>query len=208
MSSSIRRAVVILSCAGCLFVPGRAAAQGIQAGVEGGLTVTSLANLTNALNFGGPVDVQQRAGFLVGPFVRFPMTPTLALQTELLFATKGASPTDGANELKIQLRYLDVPILVRVQPSAARLVYFVAGPSVNFNVSARTIDVVPVNAVADISDNTNNIELGLVFGAGFSFRRAFVEGRYVVGLTDISDDPALTAAVRNRGFAVLVGTRF
>ena len=82
------------------------------------------------------------------------------------------------------------------------------GPSLNFNVSAKAVDVVPAETEEDIKDDIKTAEFGLVFGAGVRVRRFFVEGRYLAGLTDITDNPDFDASVRNRGFAILVGARF
>lgn len=208
--SVIRRIIVFVNCAAVFVVitSAPAAAQRVQGGVEGGFSVTSISNLPNAIDFGGPVDVQSRAGVMVGPFVRFVANDALALETGALYAMRGASPTDGTNELKIKLAYLDVPILGHWQPSATTPLYVVFGPSINFNLSAKTVDVVPSNQELDAKDMIKGVELSLVFGAGANLRRAFVEGRYSTGLTDIGNDPRLTAAIHNRGFVVLAGVRF
>jgi hypothetical protein len=202
------RTLVLLGCVGVLFAPAPAAAQRIQGGVEGGLAVTNLANLTNAIDFGGPVDVQWRTGLVAGPFVRFPVNDTVAMQVEALVGTKGASPTDGTNEIKIQLLYLDVPLLIHVRPAPARPFYFLLGPSVNFNLKARTVDVLPSEVEEDVKDQIKTAEFGVVFGAGLTFRRFFTEGRYSVGLTDIGDAPQLTDTIRNHGFMILAGVTF
>jgi hypothetical protein len=91
--------------------------------------------------------------------------------------------------------------------------YFLFGPSLNVNVSAKTIDVVPTGAKEDIKDDIRNTEFGLVFGAGVNRRIFLLEARYSAGLTDIADSPRITgvritAPVRNRAVAILVGVRF
>jgi hypothetical protein len=50
-----------------VLVPGSAAAQEIRGGVQGGVSFTSLANLGNAIDFGGPIDVKRRTGLAIGP---------------------------------------------------------------------------------------------------------------------------------------------
>jgi hypothetical protein len=208
--SAIHRLALVVSCAVVLPVVASvpAAAQRVQAGLEGGFTTTTISNLENAIDFGGPVDIQQRAGVVVGGFVRFPANDAFALETGLLYATKGASPTDGTNELKIQLAYLDVPVLAHWQPSPSTPLYVVFGPSFNFNVSAKTIDVIPTEQEVDAKDMVKDVEVSLVAGAGVTFGKGFLEGRYSAGLTDIADDVNLTATIKNRGFTVLVGVRF
>ena len=198
--------IVILSCA-LFLVPAVGAAQ-VQVGLQGGIAFSNLSNLRNAIDFRGGVDTNARTGVIAGPFVRVAINDKAALQTEALFATRGATATDGTNELRIKLTYVDIPILARFRPAGDGPFYVLIGPSVNFNVSAKAVDVFPVEAEIDINDDIKTAEFAVVFGAGVSIRRYFVEGRYLAGLTDISDDPNLDAPVRNRGFAILMGARF
>jgi hypothetical protein len=106
-----------------------------------------------------------------------------------------------------------VPILLRLAPSRARPLYVLLGPSINFNVSAKTTDVVPSGVEEDVKEVIRNAEFGLVFGAGVAAKRALVEARYSAGLTDIVGDRAaaaisIDAPIRNRAFAILAGIRF
>ena len=90
-------------------MPAGAAAQTVRGGVQGGLASSNLSNLENAIDFGGPVDIGTRRGVVVGGFVTFEMRDNFAVQPEVLFVTKGATPTDGRNELRIKLGYIDIP---------------------------------------------------------------------------------------------------
>jgi hypothetical protein len=131
-----------------------------------------------------------------------------SLQLEALFGTKGATPTDGTNRLEIRFTNLDLPVLFRLVPSQAGPLYFLLGPSLNVNLSAKTIDFVPTRVEEDVKDDVKGTEFGLVFAAGAGSRNVFVEGRYSFGLTDVGDAPYLTAPIHNRSFAVLAGLRF
>jgi hypothetical protein len=208
MVAAANRVFAALIGVGILLAPGSGAAQGVRAGVLGGVTFSNLSNLRNAIDFGGPVDIKSRTGVMIGPFVAFPMNETVALQVEALYATKGATPTDGTNEVEIKLAYVDLPFLLCIAPRSIRRFHFLIGPSVNFNVSAKTIDVIPTEVEEDVKDEIQNAEFGLVFGAGVTLRRLLVEGRYSAGLTDIADTPQVSAAIRNRAFTMLVGLRF
>jgi hypothetical protein len=202
------RTVALLAATGILLTAESSHAQGVQGGVLGGVTFSNISNLTEAIDFGGEVDVESRTGGVIGPFVAFPLSERVALQFEALFGTKGATPTDGTNRLEIKFTYLDIPVLFRLAPSPTGPLYFLLGPSVNINLSAKTIDFVPTRVEEDAKDDVKNTEFGLVFAAGAGSRNLFVEGRYSLGLTDIGDAPFLTAPIRNRAFAVLAGVRF
>jgi hypothetical protein len=206
--TSLTRVISTIVALGTVFASHPAAAQGIEGGVHGGVTFSNLSNLENAIDFGGPVDVKSRTGVVIGPFVAFPINDMLALQVEALYATKGATPTDGTNELRIRLGYLDLPVLLRVATPSTQRFFFVFGPSFNFNTSAKTIDILPVREEEDVKDQIRDAEFGLVFGGGVMLKAFLVEGRYSAGLTNIGDTPLLTASIRNRSFAILAGVRF
>jgi hypothetical protein len=199
--------VFILGCGLSVLAPAASTAQ-VHGGLQGGVGFSSLSNLRNAIDFGGAVDINARTGVLLGPFVSFGINDTFALQTEVLFVTRGATATDGSNELRIKLGYVDIPILARLRPAGGKPLYVLLGPSVNFRVSAKAVDVVPVEAEQDIKDDIRTAEFALVFAAGVSIRKCFLEGRYVAGLSNIAADPDIHATVRNRVFAILVGARF
>jgi hypothetical protein len=200
--------IIILGVMLALGTPAVADGQSVRAGLHGGLALSTLANLEQAIDFGGPVDVKTRRGFAVGGFLHVRLTDRVAVQPDVLFATGGATPTDGVNQLRIELAYLDCAFLARLMPLRDRPLYVLAGPSVNVNVRAKAIDIVPVEAVIDLADTVKTSEFALVVGAGFELGRSVIEGRYLHGVTDITRGPGFHAPVRNRSVLILVGVRF
>ncbi len=84
------------------------------------------------------------------------------------------------------------------------------GSTIAFKVSAKgsgsfqgeTTDV-------DIPDEAiDKVDLGVIVGAGVTFGRLSVEGRYTVGLSNINGDTSDPTKVKNRALAVLAGFRF
>lgn len=201
--------VGLMMCGISFLAPTLTGAQEVHGGVLGGIAFSNLSNLTEAIDFGGSsVDVKRRTGVVVGPFVSIDLNERFAVQPEVLFATKGATVTDGLNEARIELSYIDIPVLARFTPAPGNPFYVVIGPSVNFNVSATLVDVVPAETEEDIGEDVKDVEFGIVFGAGVGFRRFFAEGRYIAGLSNIADDPDIDVSVRNRSFVILAGVRF
>jgi hypothetical protein len=199
----------MVMCGISVFVPAVTAAQDVRGGVLGGIAFSNLSNLTEAIDFGSSdVDIKRRTGVVVGAFVSIDVNDRFAVQPEVLYVMKGATATDGVNEARIELSYIDIPILARFTPSPGNPFYVVAGPSVNFNVSAKLVDVVPADVEVDIDEDVKDVEFGVVLGAGLGFGRFFTEGRYVAGVSNIADDPEIDASVRNRSFVILAGVRF
>jgi len=205
--AAVTRIFVVAIVLGIVLVPGAAAAQTIQGGIQGGVTFSTLTNLDSVGDVGAPLDVGHRTGVVIGPFVTFPITRIVALQLEALYAMKGATTTVGTNVTKARLGYLDFPVLIRLATSSTERVYFVFGPSLNINLSAQTIDEPPGTSL-DVKDQTRDNEFGLVLGAGVTFKPFLVEGRYSAGLTNVADAPQLRESIRNRSFSMLVGVRF
>ena len=207
MSRFVR--VVTLGCAVALLAPAIAAAQTIRGGVKGGIAFSDLSNLSDALGLPDGVDINMRTGWLLGGFVLFDINDQLAIQPEVLYAAKGATATDGTNELRIKLDYVDVPVLLRVTPVANHPFYLLVGPSINFNVSAKVESADDAGSTEDdVKEDVNGTEFGLVVGAGVTIGNFLVEGRYIAGLSNIADRPQNDESVRNRGFAFLAGVRF
>ena len=93
---------VILSCGLSLLAPAVAATQTIHGGVKGGIALSDLSNLREALDAPSDLDVNTRFGVAVGPFVSIEVNDHFAIQPELLFMTKGATATDGSGELRVK----------------------------------------------------------------------------------------------------------
>ena len=61
----------------------------------------------------------------------------------------------------------------------------------------------------DIPDeDIKGVDLGVVVGAGVTFGRFTIDGRYTTGLSNLNSDDSDSTTVKNRAFAVLAGVRF
>jgi hypothetical protein len=134
------------------------------------------------------------------------ITPVIGAQVELNLTARGADdvvPTEGSDvaaALADRPTFLEVPLVVRLQlpvrtgPYAAVL----GGAGVAFRTGSG-------DAFADTEAFALvGAELGLAYGGG----RAFVDGRFVAGLTDLLDADAFgdeAPDLRSQGFAVTVG---
>lgn len=177
-----------------------AQAQGLTAGVKGGVTFTDLV-------FENDVPTTRRAGLTAGGFVTVPVFGWLAVQPEVLYATRGADFDDTPFPTSVRLDYLEVPILLRV-PLGARL-HVVAGPSFAYRLRARSRTTFSgATEELDLDDDIERTDLGIAAGVGVEIRRLVVEARYTHGLRDIDAGSDGGAAIRNRAFALLAGIRF
>jgi hypothetical protein len=138
--------------------------------------------------------------------------PWLSLQSEVLFASKGAeAEMEGLLLSTFEARYVQVPLLVRASRSLGESVsvYGFTGPTWDFLLSyrAQALD----GSVLDLTDRARQMDLGLLGGAGLELvvsagQSLTFEGRYSYSLQTISRDES--EDFRNRVFAVMLGYQF
>ncbi|MCX2743971.1 porin family protein [Mangrovivirga sp. M17] len=145
-------------------------AQDIGIGVKGGMNFATIESSTSFDN---------RTGYQVGAFFRFGNSSRLAVQTEVLYNTKGA---EFQNE-EIKLDYLSVPVLVKF--GVVGPLYIEAGPQISFL----------TNSVREIESGNNesldnflkSSEWALVAGLGADIGRFQLSARYDWGISEIQD---------------------
>lgn len=193
----MRSSLTLLALCG-LFLAAPAQAQAIF-GLKAGL---------NTAYFSGDdaAGTDPRLGAVGGAFVRFDVTPSVALQLEALYSQEGAEDFDGTYKLD----YVDVPVLLRLGVPVSRLadagVY--AGPSLG----------IPVRSEFEFDngstvDEETKLDIGLAVGVDFWSGPVGVDLRYTAGLTDVFSDeiagvPVTALDIRNQAFTVTLGYRF
>lgn len=157
-------------------------------------------------------------GFAAGAFARLefarPGGVGLGLQPELGYAPRGADvELDGEYQGNAQASYLELPILARIEspmvgPAAF---YAIAGPTLSFLLGAESES--GTGNVADTTDTTSTLDLGLTAGVGASVvitpRIALsLETRYVQGMLTTDDSGEVEFLNRALFFSLGVGVRF
>lgn len=178
-----------------------AAAQGIEFGGKAGV------NFAN-LHFQEEVDVpiDNRIGLIAGGFVTIPLGARLSIQPEGLYSQKGAKFDELGASGRIELDFLDVPILVRY---AFGHLFVFGGPSVGLKLRARQfIEFGDDEEEVDLDDEVESSDFGLVAGASYEIGRVSVEGRYTWGLRNINAVDRDEVEIQTRVYAVLAGFRF
>jgi hypothetical protein len=183
--------------------------ESVEGGVKGGVTFASIPDFANSLSETAGANTDWRIGAVVGGFFAFPLGSVFSLQPEVLYTQRGLegeAPPIGET-FKVKLSYIDVPVLVRIGPSSGRGFHVLAGPSFNFNVGAQLIVGGTFNDEQDFKDEVEDLDIGLVVGAGYYGGLLVLEGRYEEGLTDVSALSGDTS-YRNRTALAMIGIRF
>lgn len=147
-----------------------AQAQLLQIGVKGGL---------NYANFSGS-DIQTDAitSYHAGLIAEIKLLDKFAIQPELLYSTQGASYDNAGTEFKNELGYIAIPLLAKVYLSKSFSLEL--GPQASFLLSERNN--------FDVND-ANTFDFAVDAGLSFKVtKNIFLQGRYVLGLTEISSN--------------------
>lgn len=173
------------------------------------------ASLGNLSIDGTTGDTDWTTSFAGGGFVRFGLG-RLGIQPEILSVRKGAE-YDGAtdeDDEALKIEYIAVPVLLHLPLTTGSSFspYLIAGPEFAFDIGCElTTGAGDFDCdSADFPDgpfDRKSIDIGLSAGGGLAFAMGpgalLVEGRYVWGLTNISEtDPS---EVKNRAAYILAG---
>lgn len=125
-------------------------------------------------------------GYQLGAFAEIDFSKTLGIQPELLFSQTNTQVTNSGAQIfnvstgdKINLNYLSVPVLLRI--NANKLVTFVVGPQ--FSILVNNHETTVQNA----GNAFKSGDFALVGGIQLNLNALRVYGRYNIGLSDVSD---------------------
>lgn len=152
-------------------------AQLLKLGVKAGL---NYANVT-----GTTIQTEAITSYHAGLVTEIKLGETFALQPELLYSTQGATYKTALEDFKNELGYLSIPVMVKIY--LGKTVSLELGPQASFLLSEK-------NAF-DIEDS-NTLDFAATGGLGFKItKNIFIQGRYVLGLTEISKNADTKNAV-------------
>jgi len=165
-------------------------AQHVNVGIKAGLNVYNISNSNNT-------EYDPKLGFQVGMLGHIHLAKQLALQPEITYSGQGAKFNSGGVETKLNLDYINVPVLVQYMfDNGFRLQ---AGPQVGFLVNAKAKTG---SAKTDIKSNYKSVDFGFGVGVGY-VKPATGFGfdlRYNIGVANINKNTAHKST--NRGLQV------
>ena len=163
-------------------------AQHVNVGIKAGLNVYNINN-------GNNVEYDSKTGFHLGLIGHIHLAKQVAFQPEIVYSSQGAKYTTGGMESKINLGYINVPLMIQYMfDNGFRLE---AGPQVGFLVNAKTETG---NNSVDIKNNLKSTDVALGLGVGYVHPSTGfgVDARYNLGLSNINDNSSVKST--NRGF--------
>lgn len=180
----------LIGALAAIMIMGTATAQHNNFGIKGGLNVYSIYSDNNA-----PTD--SKVGFHLGLISHIHLANQFALQPELIFSTQGAQSTNNGITTKLNLNYVNVPLLFQyMYDNGFRLQ---AGPQLGFLVNAKSETN---NTSTDVKNNLKGFEVAFGIGASYVHPPTGfgVDARYNFGLNNINDSSSVNSY--NRGLQV------
>ena len=164
--------VVVVVLFAALFRPAVVDAQEIKAGV-------SMATISFSAESGSQElsNTERLTGFVGGIALLLPGSSRGGIQIEALFHQKGARNLLRRDDT-LRLTYIEVPVLLHVDlyQRDPRAVYVIAGVAPSFAVQA---SYESDGEKEDVKDDIEDVDVGLVVGAGVELRRLTLDARYV-----------------------------
>ena len=180
----MKKSILITSLLLLLTLQGQA--QLVKFGVKAGL---NYANLT-----GTEIQTDAITSYHAGLVAEIKVIDKFAIQPELLYTTQGATYNTALDDIKNELGYIAIPVLAKIYLSKSFSLEL--GPQASFLLSEKK------NVAAN---DSNTFDFAVDAGLGFKITKSiFVQGRYVLGLTDISQD----AKAKNSVVQVSAGIMF
>ena len=162
-------------------------------GLRGGL---NLSNIHEKTDVDVTADWENRAGFRLGMVIGAPLKGKLYIEPGIYFTTLGMKYKDDKDEMKLNINYLQIPILLTFRPHIGEntRLHLSAGPYVACGVGGK------------MKFNKGKVDI-------FSIKRFYIGMGYDLGLVNIESKSSDSAAVvvgassetYNRNFWVGIG---
>ena len=174
------------------------AVENMSAGVKAGYNMANVSTDPDS-------DSDFRSGLALGGYLGVPINQQFSIQPEALFSMKGSEAADGSGSLK--LNYIEIPVLAKATflPQSKAHPMLFAGPSLAYNVTAKTA---LGDSEFDVKDNVSSFDMGLVFGGGLDYplssgaKSIGIDIRYTMGLTN-ADDSGSGGEVKNNVLSIM-----
>ncbi|WP_338407815.1 porin family protein [uncultured Flavobacterium sp.] len=119
---------------------------------------------------------------------------SLSIQPELFYSTQGATYKNVAEEIKSEVGYISIPVMVKI--GLSKSISLELGPQASFLLSGKD---------QFVAKDPNTFDFSVAGGLGIKVTKSiFISGRYVLGLTEVSKD----AQTKNSVLQVSAGILF
>lgn len=203
----------------------------VRIGLKAGYSLATQYGITPADNV-YTVDTQSRNGFAGGVFVEYPITESVGIQQEFIYAMKGSrqsvaitTPFDVNTVSRYELNYFELPVTVKYRFVKIKdlKIYGCTGIALsllmngNYDITSTINMGGPPTIVKESGDmkGLDTFDYSFVYGAGADFKlfkkAFFIEYRMTIGWNVLAMPNATGAdpvPLRNQDYILTVGTYF
>jgi len=150
-----------------------------------------------------------KIGFHAGIHMNYSFTDLIGLQYEAVFSMQGGSEKEGSSTLKMNLNYINIPILLDIKPAPNFSIF--VGPQFGFNISkSASEDGLSISGkdFENVFGKVNVIDIAAVAGIQYAIMGQFlISARYNFGFTKIPNIDEVSGAC-NRVIQIGIGYQF
>jgi len=201
----------------------------VKLGVQGGINLAGVSMDPEQDGF----ETGTLTRLMAGAIINYNFSPLLGIQAEPAYIQKGSSVDitgrengfDIKGEGNIRMDYIEIPVLLKLTFNTPQVQPFLlAGASASFLIgdAKLTLDKITANGqdvtdqvpaeTKDQTQKSKSTDFGLNFGGGLMFAAGaadiFLEGQYVLRLTNINDEPNDDTKIKNKGIQIKLGVLF
>lgn len=156
-------------------------------------------------------DAKQKMGWNIGVVTSYALNDYVAFQGELLYSQRGSNdlmvvgPLDMAG-FDLTSHFVDLPLMIQFYPFRSENNFSLyAGLQPSFLLK-ESLDYEPAESTLSYGAR-KDFEFSLLFGCGYAFANGlFLEGRYVLGMTNLYED--YPDMMRGRSIQMAIGYCF
>ena len=146
-----------------------------------------------------------KAGFVGGVEGEYHVSPMVGISAGLLYSMQGASVKDAEGDPKLEMNYVNIPILVNAY--VAKGLALKAGIQPAFNVSNKVkVDGISIDydKYAPEGAEIKTFDFSIPVGISYEYMNVCLDARYNIGVSTIADGDA----GRNSVFQITSGHKF
>ncbi|AOZ98237.1 MULTISPECIES: porin family protein [Flavobacterium] len=181
-------------------------AQEVKFGVKVGGNVSSLNVNGGEIGDIGVLRFNSIVGVQAGGFAEIKVASNFAIQPEVLFSTEGSEFGFEGTDAKINLSYVNVPVMAKY--FASEKISLQVGPQIGFLVGAKGK---MGDDSTDIKDSFKSINFGVNFGLGYDINeKVLIDFRYNLGLSNIAEEEFMggDSKMKSSAFSLALGYKF
>lgn len=147
-------------------------------------------------------------GYLLGVGIEFSLSKILAIEVDSLYFQKGCSiyyREIPDMRWYYTLNTFSIPILLKIKLPSKPLAYILGGGEFSYILSHK-------EQGRDITENTKIFDYGLILGGGLEIKmsnnKLFIEGRYHIGLGNITKENLRFESIKTNALLLIVALKF